>query len=190
MSATEILRERLTQTPNDSRVRFALVEVLASVSLRRQFGSRQLIHEVDERLNEALSELQPLRSINPKTQLFAVSDVHILHELLSLERLDDDLALERDRLKNAIAIQSSLVDSSPDSMPHRCWRALLYRSLADVNRRQGDEDGEREAISAAVADLKSITPESKTHPFAAQAQQVIDELVDRGKDDASGDGVL
>lgn len=176
LSATEILRDRLTQTPDDSRVRFALVEVLASVNPRRQFGSERLADEADERLHEALSELQPLRSTNPKAQLFAVSEVHILHKLSSLARSHGDRALEQEHLQKAIAIQSSLVDASPDSLPHRCWRALLYRSLAEVHRRQGDTEAEREAISAAVADLDAIPPELQTHPFAIQTQQIIRKL--------------
>ncbi len=188
LSATEILRERLAQAPNDSRVRFALVEVLSSVNLRRQFGSKRLIREADDRLHEALSELQPLRSINPKTQLFAVSEVHILHKLSSLARLDGDVMLEQDRLETAIAIQSSLVDASPDSMPHRCWRALLYRSLAELHRRQGDTEAEREAVSAAVADLDAITPELKIHPFAVQTQRAIQKL--GAEEEASDNGVL
>ncbi|KLU06728.1 serine/threonine protein kinase [Rhodopirellula islandica] len=178
LSATEILRDRLIQNPDDSRVRFALVEVLSSVNLRRQFGSKRLINEADERLHEALAELQPLRSSNPKTQLFAISEVHILHKLSSLARSDGDFALELERLEKAIAIQSSLVDASPSSMPHRCWRALLFRSLAEIRRRSGDTEAEREAIAAAVADLDAIAPESKTHPFAVQTQQIIQKLHD------------
>lgn len=183
VSATEILRERLTQTPGDSRVRFALIEVLASVNLRRQRGSERLTEEANERLHEALAELQPLRSSSPKTQLFAVSEVHILHKLSSLARSDGDFALGQERLERAIAIQSSLVDASPDSMPHRCWRALLYRSLAEVHRQQGDTAAEREAISTAVADLKAIDPESKAHPFAVQTRAIIQKLFAEPEDD-------
>ncbi|QDT11993.1 serine/threonine-protein kinase [Planctomycetes bacterium K23_9] len=184
-SATEILRDRLTLTPDDSRVRFALVEVLASVNLRRQFGSERLANEADERLHEAFAKLQPLRSINPETQLFAVSEVHILHKLSSLARSDGDFALGQQRLEKAIAIQSSLVDASPDSMPHRCWRALLYRSLAEVHRQQGDTEAEREAISTAVADLDAIAPEAKAHPFAVQTWTIIQNLFTKENDDAS-----
>ncbi len=185
LSATEILRERLSRTRDDSRVRFALVEVLASVNLRRQFGSERLANKADERLHEALAELQPLRSTNPKTQLFAVSEVHILHKLSSLARSRGDFGLGLERLEKAIAIQSSLVDASPGSMPHRCWRALLYRSLAEVHRRQGDTEAERVAISNAVADLDAIEPESKEHPFAVQTQQIIQKLVTEGKGNTS-----
>ncbi|TWU59267.1 Serine/threonine-protein kinase PrkC [Rubripirellula tenax] len=184
-SATEILRERLIQSPDDTRVRFALVEVLASVNLRRQFGSKRLADEAGDRLHEALAELQPLRSINPETQLFAVSEIHILHKLSSLARSDGDFALEQERLEKAIAIQSSLVIASPNSMPHRCWRALLYRSLAEVYRRQGDKDAAREAISTAVADLDAIDAESKAHPFAVQTQQIIQKLVSEGNGNPS-----
>ncbi|TWU23499.1 Serine/threonine-protein kinase PknB [Novipirellula galeiformis] len=185
LSATEILRERLSRTPDDSPVRFALVEVLASVNLRRQFGSERLANKADERLHEALAELQPLRSTNPKTQLFAVSEVHILHKLSSLARSRGDFALGLERLEKAIAIQSSLVDASPGSMPHRCWRALLYRSHAEVHRRQGDTEAERVAISNAVADLDAIEPETKEHPFAVQTQQIIQKLVTEGKGNTS-----
>ncbi|WP_231617503.1 serine/threonine-protein kinase [Novipirellula aureliae] len=177
LTATEILRERLTQTPEDSRVRFALVELLASVNLRRQFGSERLADESGERLHEALAVLYPLRSIDPKTQRFAVAEVHILHKLSSLARSDGDIARELEHLEEAIVIQSSLVEASPDSMPHRCWRALLYRSLAEVHRRQGDEGAEREAISAAVADLDAIDPESQAHPFAVQTRAIIEKRI-------------
>ncbi|TWT80441.1 Serine/threonine-protein kinase PknH [Planctomycetes bacterium CA13] len=190
LTATEILRERLTQAPGDSRVRFALVEVLASVNLRRQLGSERLAQEANERLHEALAELQPLRSSSPKTQLFAVSEVHILHKLSSLARSDGDFALGQERLEKAIAIQSSLVDASPDSMPHRCWRALLYRSLAEVHRQQGNANAEREAIASAVADMEAIDADSRLHPFAVQTQQIIHELFTERNDDASTNDTL
>ncbi len=190
LSAAEILRERLTQSPDDSRVRFALVELLASVNLRRQFGSERLADDADERLNEALAELQPLRSINPKTQLFAVSEVHILHKLSSLARSDRDFALGQERLDQAITIQSSLVAASPESMPHRCWRALLYRSLAEIHRQQRNTIAEREAIASAVADLDAIDADSRLHPFAVQTQQIIQKLVTEGTDNASGNDTL
>lgn len=184
-SAIEILRERLIQTPDDSRVRFALVESLASVNLRRPFGVERLAEEAEERLHEALDELEPLRSSSPMTPLFGVSEVHILHKLSSLARSDGDFALGMQHLEKAIAIQSSLVDASPGSMPHRCWRALLYRSLAEVHQRQGDTEAGREAIAVAVTDLDAITPESKAHPFAVQTRAIIQKLLRERNDDAS-----
>ncbi|QDV23220.1 serine/threonine-protein kinase [Aureliella helgolandensis] len=189
-SATEILRERLTQTPNDSRARFALIELLASVHLRRQFGSERFVDDADERLHEALTELQPLRSLNPKTQLFAVSEVHILHKLSSLARSAGDFALGQKRLEQAIAIQSSLVDASPASMPHRCWRALLYRSLSEIHRHQRNTNAERVAIASAVADVEAIDAESKLHPFAVQTQQIIHKLVTEEKDSAAENATI
>ena len=181
-SAISILRKRLAQKPDDSRVRFALVEAFASVNLRRQFGAERMAGEAEERLYDALSELKPLRTDNPKTPLFAVSEVHILHKLSSLARSASNYELAIQQLEKAIAIQTSLVDASPESMPHRCWRALLYRSIADSHRAQGNFAAEREVIAAAVADLEAISPDSQSHPFAIQTKQTIQKLLPKQPD--------
>ncbi len=183
--AVEILRDRLTETPDDSRIRFALVETLASVNLRRELGSERLVEEAGERLHEALDELAPLRAGNPKAPLFAVSEVHIFHKLSNLARSGGDNDLAISQLQKALAVQSSLVDAAPESTPHRCWRALLYRNLADVHERLGDAEARRQAIALAFADLEAIPPESKSHPFAIQTQQTFQKLQNEAKHDAS-----
>ncbi|TWT64873.1 serine/threonine-protein kinase [Allorhodopirellula solitaria] len=181
LSAIEILQERLAQTPDDSRIRFALVETLASVNLRRQIGSQRSIQEAQERLHHALRELRPLRSSNPETALFAVSEVHILHKLSNLARMQGNDSISLERLEKAISIQSSLIDASPNSMPHRCWRALLYRSLAEVHRREHHTELEREAIATALADLDAIDSELASHPFVVQTRQAIEEFASEEK---------
>tara|TARA_R110002049_G_scaffold72490_7_gene187547 strand:- start:124527 stop:127052 length:2526 start_codon:yes stop_codon:yes gene_type:complete len=175
-SAIAILRKQLERSPDDSRVRFALVETLAGINLRRQANSGKTVGEASERLHEALSELQLLRTSYPETPLFAVSEVHVLHKLSSLSRSRGEDVLVLEQLNKAISIQSSLVDASPNSMPHRCWRALLYRSLADAHRRQRNLADARDAIAAAIADLDAIAPDSRSHPFAVQTQQTIANL--------------
>ena len=92
---------------------------------------------------------------------------------------------DRSQLQKALAVQSSLVDAAPESTPHRCWRALLYRNLADVHERLGDAEARRQAIALAFADLEAIPPESKSHPFAIQTQQTFQKLQNEAKHDAS-----
>lgn len=184
-SAVAILRDKLASAPEDHRVRFALVESLASVNLRRQAGTERSANEAQQRLIEAIDELKLLRSKNPKTPVFAVSEIHILHKLSNLARSDGEYELAVSQLNKAILIQTSLVEAAPKSMPHHCWRALLYRSISDVHRAQGNHALEQQAVLAAVADMESIDEKSKTHPFAVQTQQIIQNLVNQISDDES-----
>lgn len=181
-SAIQILREQLEKTPDNTRVRFALVESLASVNLRRQASSPTQANGASERLQEALAELRPLRLSYPEAPLFAVSEVHILHKLSNLAKSENDFDLAMEQIENAIAIQTSLVETAPQSMPHRCWRALLYRSLAEVHRKLGNAEAERRAIDAASKDVAAIDAESRLHPFAIQTNEIIQELETQAAD--------
>lgn len=175
-NAIKILSDQLSETPDDVRVRFAMVETLASVNLRRQGRSRVPVEIAEQRLRQALAELQPLRSRAPDTPLFAVSEVHIRHKLSNLMRLAGDTVAATQQLDQAIQIQSRLVEQAPESMPNRCWRALLYRSLANTHRRSGNSKAEQLAIDAAVQDTEAINAKYDSHPFVQQTKQIIDEI--------------
>jgi tetratricopeptide (TPR) repeat protein len=181
-TAVDILRDQLTMTPDDAVVRFTLVETLASVNLRREIRTRFQRRNVTSRLEASLNELQPLRSRFPDTPVFAVSEVHIRHKLFSLARSSGEIAEAMEQLEKAITIQSAVVEASPQDFSHRCWRALLYRSQAELCQLKGDDQCEQDAIANAINDLAAIDSSESEHPFVKQTRQIIQELEVRATD--------
>jgi tetratricopeptide (TPR) repeat protein len=153
-----------------------LVEALAGVKLRREVRTPRQRIEASSRLQESLDELRPLRRRFPETSLFAVAEVHIWHKLSSIARSGGDFTFAHEQLEKAVAIQTQLVDASPQNMSHRCWRALLYRSLAKICQLQGDEKSKLDAIANAIADLDAIAPSDQDHQFVVQTRHIIQEL--------------
>ncbi|QDS96018.1 Serine/threonine-protein kinase PknB [Roseimaritima multifibrata] len=175
--AIKIFRRQLDATPDDTAVRFRLVEALAGVNLRREVRTPRQRNEARMRLRESLDELAPLRRQFPDTTLFAVAEVHVWHKLSNIARSAGDLSLASEHLDNAMRIQTQLVEESPENMTHRCWRALLYRSVAEIGDLQGDTEGKLAAIENASADLDAIAPSDQDQPFVLQTRQRIEELV-------------
>ncbi|QDT05056.1 Serine/threonine-protein kinase PrkC [Rubripirellula lacrimiformis] len=174
--AIDILRTQLAVTPTDVALRFTLVEALAGVNLRRDIRHPLDRIEAAARLEESLDELRSLRVQFPDTHVFSVSEVHIRHKLSSLARSQQDYPAAAEQLAQAIAIQSSLIAQAPNNFSHRCWRALLYRSVAEIAQMQGDSTGQQAAIANAVADLDAIDPSQSDHPFVNQTRQIIRSL--------------
>lgn len=59
---------------------------------------------------------------------------------------------------------------------HRCWRAMLYRSRAELYRQWQNPDAARVAVANAEADVNSIDPEFAEHPFLVRAREAIADL--------------
>ena len=173
--AIEILQNRLRDFPDDTIVRFALVETLADVRVRRDSLSSAQHQRVERRLQQALVVLKPLRNRFPETPIFAVAEMHIWHKLSAVSRLSKDLMLAEEQLLNALKIQTTLVDAWPNSMPHRCWRALLYRSLAELSLQKQDGNQAKQQIENAIKDLDAIDSDSANHPFVLRTKQIIRE---------------
>ncbi|WP_040763327.1 hypothetical protein [Novipirellula maiorica] len=174
--AIEILRQRLDVAPSDIAARYTLVEALAAVNLRREVQTKLQRSEAAARLREALAELQTLKQQFPDTPIFGVSEVHIRHKLSNLAKTEQEYDEANQQLQKAIAIQSTLVNATPENISHRCWRALLYRSLAEVCDLQGNQDAADEAVANAVADIETIAPADSDHPFVVQTRQIIEAL--------------
>lgn len=174
-TAVEVLRQQLEQTPDDASVRFELVQVLGDVNVRRDQQRRQMMASAS-RLEQALTELQPLRSRHPATPAFSVAEVHLRHKLSSLARSQNRFSEGESHLSQAITIQSELVEAWPDSVLHRCWRALLYRSQMQCAKERNDDAAAAAALQLAKKDLQQISPESNDHPFVVRTREIISGL--------------
>ena len=175
----KILRQQLENASNDVSVRLTLVESLAEVDMRRAVQTSAERIEASNRLQESLGEIQFLRDQFPETPTFAASEIHILHRLSRIAIFDNDYQLARNQIEQAITIQSHLVDGFPQSSIHRCWRALLYRSLAEVCESQSDLTHQREAIANAITDVEKIAPSDQDHPFVLKTRRIIQEIQSR-----------
>lgn len=174
-TAITLLRQQLEQTPNDAAIRFELVQVLADVNVRRDQSRRQMVVAKD-RLDEALSELGPLKTQYPGIPTFLVAEVHLRHKLSSIARSRHRFDNAEHQLRRAIEIQTSLVDTTPDNFVHRCWRALLYRSLAECQREQGNSSQATAALESAMQDVNAISSDFSNHPFVVRTREIISSL--------------
>ena len=185
--AVEILRKQLEVEPNDFAVRYAMVNTLAGVNLRRDGRSHQERMHAAMRLEEALRELEKLRSQFPESPIFSISEVHVHHKLANIARSEKDYTVAAEELGRAVSIQSALVSAAPDNATHRCWRALLNRSVSEICRLRSDLVGERSAIKDAVADISAIRISDTKNPFVIQTTTIIMNLQSetRGEKQAS-----
>lgn len=174
-TAVTLLRQQLKRTPTDAAIRFELVQVLGDVNVRRDQTRRQMMVSKD-RLDEALSELGPLKAQYPGISTFLVAEVHLWHKLSSIARSRQRFDNAEQQLQRAIKIQSDLVDATPDRVVHRCWRALLYRSLAECEREQDHSAAATAALEFAMQDLNAISSDSNNHPFVIRTREMISSL--------------
>ncbi|MEM1071008.1 MAG: protein kinase [Planctomycetota bacterium] len=173
--AIALLRDQLAETPDDTNVRFELVATLADVNVRG-LRSQVRLREADERLREALGEISRVRSRNPDNSVFLVSEVHLRHKLSAIARTQSRLGDANTMVGEAIRLQTALVETFPDSVRHRCWRAMLYRSQATINRRSGNPEAAQNAIENAKRDLDSIGEESLDHPLVVRTREAVSEF--------------
>lgn len=171
-AALSILRDQSKAAPDDQAVRFKLVEALSDVDLRGSHSPRQTAN-ADERLVEALREIETLRAINPDNTVYLATEVHLHHKLASVARTQSRLDDAEARLFDAIELQTRLINDWPEGVRHRCWRAMLYRSQAELYREWKKPDAAEFAIAQAKADVDAINPESADHPLAVRTRQAI-----------------
>lgn len=163
-AAKTLLKSQLELAPDDINVRFELVQTLSEVNIRGQRSSVRLA-EASARLEETLVEITTLRNTSPDNTLFLVTEVHLRHKLSAVVRTQsryDDAEL---LLDEAIHLQTTLMQMWPDSLRHRCWRAMLYRSQAMMHQERQKPDAAQEAITKARADVDAIDAEHSDHPI-------------------------
>ncbi|MEM6692128.1 MAG: hypothetical protein AAF664_22055 [Planctomycetota bacterium] len=105
-----------------------------------------------------------------------MSEVHLRHKLSAIARTQLRLGDANTMVGEAIRLQTALVETFPDSVRHRCWRAMLYRSQATINRRSGNPEAAQNAIENAKRDLDSIGEESLDHPLVVRTREAVSEF--------------
>lgn len=169
--AIKILRALDTDTKHPV-VRFELIRALADVNVRRindDSGQRQ---RAQRRLDEALELSAGLNSTYPNTPIFTRAQVHILHKLSALSRAQQHWSEAEEELAAAIELQTQLVDQFPEAVHHRCWRALLYRSLSEVPSQQTHAT---QLLAQAASDLEAAHANSRGNPLYRHAKQAVED---------------
>ena len=184
--AINILKACLDLHPDNSFVRMELVKALGNgpgggngMAGKPRMGgkpnqSRPRPHQGNRpQLEEALVVLKPLREDYPSNPSFAVTEIHIRHKLAAASRRRGRLDDAKRQLELAIELQTALVRTLPNSVSHRCWRALLYRSLADALRGSREPKAAAEAIENAKEDLAAIPAEQADHPLVERVRRSL-----------------
>lgn len=175
--AVSILRGQLEKTPDDTNVRYELVATLADVNIRG-LRSQARLNDASERLREALDEIGKLRSVNPDNPLFVTSEVHVRHKLSAIARTQSRFADADVMLSEAIQLQTSLTQTWPESVLHRCWRATLYRSQATMYGQWDKPEAAKDAITNAKADIEAIDAKFSDHPLVNRTRDAVNKLSD------------
>ena len=191
--AVEILEAYLENHSDNSFVRMELVTALGNgsgdlneVTGKRGPGnkqrpgskspnpSRSRYHQsMKPQLEKALVVLQPLRDEYPSNPSFTMAEIHIKHRLATASKRRGRLDDAKRQLESAIDLQTVLVDSAPSSVSHRCWRALLNSSLADVLRSSRQQADANAAIENARQDLNAIPEEDQDHPLVDRVRRTL-----------------
>ncbi|MEP3481703.1 MAG: serine/threonine-protein kinase [Fuerstiella sp.] len=173
------LKEQLALFPDDAASRFELVQILGDVSVRRDRMPDHLRGQwqpMRQRLTEALAELKPLHAQFPGNPAFATAEVHLWHKMASVARFRRRFDEAKRQLNFAIDIQSDLVKATPDHFVHRCWRALLYRSLAECEQDLKNNSRAKTALASAMRDLDAIDPDSNQQPFVVRTRETVSSM--------------
>ena len=195
-NAIDILKAYLERDPDNTFVRMELVKALSSGAMvSKNMGERpfpgnkprqpmgRFRQSNRPQLEEALVVLGPLREAYPSNPAFALLEIQIRHRLATAMRRRGALGEAKRQLELAIDLQTVLVETMPDNVSHRCGRALLSCSLAEVLR----ETRNHEAAAAAIEDAKEVLaaiPEGQSkHPMVERLRRT---LSDRGAGSGPG----
>ena len=124
-------------------------------------------------LENALQVLQPLRDEYPSNPSFAIAEIRIRQRLATVNKRRGRLEDAKRQLEMAIKLQTTLVETMPDSVSHRCWRALLNCSLAEVLRGLRQPAVAAAAIDSARQDLAVIPDEHSEHPLVQRVEKML-----------------
>jgi hypothetical protein len=171
-AAVSILKKKLKASPDSTAIRFELIRALSDQNVRRA-NSPPEIERSAQMLNEALDKIRPLREVHPNNPAIAVQEVHVRHKFSVILRRQARLSEADEQISTAIDVQSSLVDLYPQSVSHRCWRALLYRSLAEIKLELTDLPSAKAIIKKGEEDLQKIDGEFDQHPFVIRVRNAI-----------------
>ena len=188
--SVDILEEYLDGHPDNSFVRMELVQALGALghgsgdpngpagkpgggkkspnsSLPRSRQNTKL------QLEKAMEVLRPLREDYPNNPSFIMAEVRIKHRLALSSKRRGRTGEARRQLEQAIKLETVLVEMMPDNVAHRCWRALLNHSLADVLRGSRQPVAAAAAIKAAQQDLESVSDEHSDHPMVERVKRTL-----------------
>ena len=104
-------------------------------------------------------------------------EIQIRHRLATAIKRRGALGEAQRQLELAIDLQTVLVEKMPDSVSHRCWRALLSCSLAEVLRGMRNHEAAATAIEDAREILRAIPEGQSKHPMVERLRRT---LSDRG----------
>ena len=188
--AIDILKAYLERDSDNMFVRMELVKALSSGSMvSRNMGERPFPGNKPRQpmgrfrknnrpqLEEALVVLRPLREAYPSNPAFAMLEIQIRHRLATTIKRRGTLGEAKRQLELAIDLQTVLVEKMPDNVSHRCWRALLSCSLAEVLRGMRKQEAAAAAIKDAKQVLASIPEGQAKHPMVERLRRT---LSDRG----------
>ena len=124
-------------------------------------------------IEKALQVLRPLREEYPSNPGFIIAEIRIRHRLAMLSKRRGRLEDARRQLELAIPLETTLVETMPDNVAHRCRRALLNYSLSEVLRSDRQPRAAANALEEARQDLAAVTVEHSDDPMVERVQRTL-----------------
>ena len=189
--AVEILEAYLKDHANSSFVRMELVRALSNGAgdpngpVRKPGPGNRSTDKARPRdrksikpqLEKALKVLRPLREDFPSNSSFVLEEVRIRYRLALMNKRRGRLDDAKRQLELAIELETVLVETLPDNVAHRCWRALLNHSLAEVLRDSSQPRAAEAAIKNARQDLAAVSEEHSDHPMVERVERTLSERI-------------
>jgi len=184
--AVNILEAYLEEHSDSSFVRMELVKALSSGSGDQGMGGRQgrggrppdpsrsrPRHGVKPQFEKALEVLRPLRESYPSNPSFAKWEIRIRHRLAMSSKRRGQLEDAKQQFERAVELATVLVDTVPDHPSHRCGRALLNYSFAEVLRSLRQPAAADLAIESARQDLAIVSEQHSDHPMVERVRRSL-----------------
>lgn len=187
--AIEILEELTRDFPAVADYRFELSETYAMIDVRRLRGDEW--REAEARLKTALKFADALAREHPNVPDYAHARAHTNHKLGTVlrrnageragrpSRIDESEAHQR----QAIKIQSSLVQQFPKAWSYRIWLSRMQESLAILLRDNRRFEQARTILEASIAILDQTLEQKPelwfVHRSLFDQNRILAEILDR-----------
>jgi serine/threonine protein kinase len=190
--ATKILEELVKDFPDVADYRYDLCQIYTMPRFRWSGVRKDVRPGTEERLQLALSMSERLVAEHPHVPDYAALRVQVLSQHAEAMRWTGRRIQAEASFREALAIQSLLVEQFPEVARFKLSQTYLQKSLAEVLKSQKKLDEARSLLEQSVAILKELSEHDHAAPFARMSMSphyaaLADVLSQLGEEEAAAE---
>jgi tetratricopeptide (TPR) repeat protein len=190
--ATDILEELVEDFPEVADYRHDLIGTYAMSGPWWRRASDDEADAAKERLQLALKMSEELVAEHPNVPDYASSRILVLTKHAETIRRSGQRDVAEASFREALSLQSSLVEQFPEVARFKFFQTHLQRSLAEVLRAQKEFAEARSLLEHSVTILTGLVEHDTTAPFARMSMSghyatLADVLGDMGEDELAAE---